>query len=375
MGAKSKVYFTTLKTSAENGLVDKMEKLCKSAGFDELQLADKLIAIKIHFGEPGNLAFLRHNYAARMAGMIRGLDGRPFLTDANTLYRGRRSDAVDHLLSASENGYTQLTCGCPVIIADGLRGYDHREIPVDGRHFRKAYIASAIAEADAVVSLNHFKGHVETGYGGAVKNIGMGSGSRVGKMEMHSSSAPRIAEENCVSCGACVSHCAYDAVTLNANRKAEIDPTRCVGCGQCVAVCNFYAARISWEHGGQQLGERVVEYAAAILKGKPHFHVNVITNVSPLCDCEDHNDIPLVPDIGILASCDPIAIDAASADLVTAAPAFPGSRLEEHLNGGDGRGTDKFSLLFPHARWRDILDYAAEMGLGNTEYELIHKEY
>ena len=348
----SDVYFTNFSTAGGIGLAGKMEKLADAAGIGGINMRDKLVAIKVHFGEPGNMAFLRHNY---------------------TLYKGERADAVRHLRAATENGYSETTLGCPVIIADGLRGHDHHAIKINLKHFKKAYIGSAIAEADVVLSLNHFKGHVETGFGGAIKNIGMGSGSRDGKNQMHSGSTPAIKAENCVGCGECVSHCAYSAITLNDARKAVIDKKICVGCGQCGAMCNFGAARIRWEHGGQALGERIAEYAMATLKNKDQFHINVISDVSPHCDCVEYNDIPIVPGVGILASRDSVAIDAASADLVTAAPINPASALDKYMDSHGGRGLDKFSLLTPEAHWKESLEYAESIGLGFVKYNLISK--
>jgi uncharacterized Fe-S center protein len=371
----SDVYFSDFSTAGGIGLAGKMERLSFAAGLRDIDFSDKLVALKVHFGEPGNLAFLRHNYAACVAKAVREMKGLPFVTDANTLYKGERADAARHLRAATENGYHEASLGCPVIIADGLRGHDHRVIDVNMKHFKKVYIASAIAEADVIISLNHFKGHVETGFGGAIKNIGMGGGSRDGKHQMHSGATPMIDRGHCTGCGQCVSHCAYDAITLDSSRKAKIDKKTCVGCGQCVAVCNFEAALISWDQGGQALGERISEYAAGALEGKEHFHINVITDVSPLCDCVGYNDIPIVPGIGFLASRDPVAIDAASVDLVTEAPINPSSALRKHIDESGGKGLDKFSLLAPEAHWQESLAYAESIGLGNVKYKLIRKNY
>lgn len=372
----AKVYFTDLHTSNRVNLLDKTEHLCRDAGFADIDMKDKLVAIKLHFGEPGNLAFLRHNYAARLARMIKKAGGLPFVTDANTLYKGERADAVRHLAAACGNGYNELTVGCPIIIADGLRGHDQREIEINLKHFKKAYIASAIAEADVIITLNHFKGHSETGFGGAIKNIGMGCGSRDGKNQMHSGATPEIRTTKCVGCGECVAHCAYSAINLGPDHKAVIDEKLCVGCGQCVAVCNYNAAVVRWDHGGQALGERVVEYAAAALKNKVHFHVNFIVDVSPLCDCPGHNDVPITPNIGILASPDPVAVDVASADLTTQAPANMDSKIAKHIHkNSDGVGVDKFTALYPHSNWKETMKYAESAGIGSISYELVTKKY
>lgn len=368
---KAKVYFTNLRTSNEMNLVEKMENVAVAAGLKKIPLKDKLVALKVHFGEPGNLSFLRHNYAARISHLVTDLKGKPFVTDANTLYKGERSNAYDHLKAAEQNGFTSATVGCPVLIADGLRGHDHREIPINLKHFDTALIASGIAEADVMISINHFKGHVAMGFGGAIKNIGMGCATRDGKNRMHSNSAPTIDRENCVGCGECVTHCAYNAIILDEERKAVINNEDCVGCGQCVSTCEFDAAQVTWQHGGNELAERVAEYALASVQGKEQLHISFILDVSPLCDCVGHNDIPIVSNIGILASTDCVALDMACVDLVNAAPINPDSCLAEYIDENGGRGLDKFTLLHPKGGWRQGLEYAEKIGLGTTQYELI----
>ncbi len=205
---KSKVYFTDLRTKPGLNLLDKLERLVKRAGIENIDFKNQFTAIKIHFGEPGNLAYLRPNYAAKIVSMIKELGGLVFLTDSNTLYSGRRANAVDHLLAAQENGFNPLSVGCNVIIADGIKGTDYREIEINEKYCKTAKIGAAIADADIIISMTHFKGHEMTGFGGVLKNLGMGSGSRGGKLEMHSASQPEIHKENCIGCGMCVKSCA-----------------------------------------------------------------------------------------------------------------------------------------------------------------------
>lgn len=238
----SKVYFTNLRTTPSSNLLDKMERLVKRAGIANIDFKNQFVAIKIHFGEPGNLAYIRPNYAARLVSLLRELGAKPFLTDCNTLYSGRRSNAVDHLQSAMENGFNPMSAGCNVIIADGVKGTDYREIEIDGQYCKAPKIGAAIADADIIISMNHFKGHEQAGFGGALKNLGMGCASVGGKLELHCASQPRIDTEACKGCNICVKHCAHDAIHLNNNRKAEIDYERCVGCGQCVALCQYDGA-------------------------------------------------------------------------------------------------------------------------------------
>ena len=317
----SKVYFSDLRTSPNSNLLDKMERLLKRAGIGNLPLKDSFTAIKIHFGEPGNLAYIRPNYAARMARLLRSLGAKPFLTDCNTLYSGRRSNAVDHLESAMENGFNPLSAQCQVIIGDGLKGTDYREVPIEGAEYCPTpKIGAAIVDADAIISMNHFKGHEQAGFGGALKNLGMGCASVGGKLELHASSQPKIQQANCIGCNICVKHCAHDAIHLNAERKAEIDYTKCVGCGQCVALCQHDAAVVSDWDTSEHLNYKIAEYTKAVLKDKPHFHISFVMNVSPECDCWNHNDAAIVPDLGMLASADPVALDMACADLVMKAP-------------------------------------------------------
>ena len=368
----AKVYFTNLRASAKCNLLDKMERLVKKAGLFSIDFNKKFVAIKLHFGEPGNLAYLRPNYTARMAQLLRQEGAKPFLTDSNTLYSGGRSNAVDHIEGAMENGFNPISAQCPVIIADGLKGTDFREIPLNGKFCKAPKIGTAIVDADILISMNHFKGHEQTGFGGALKNIGMGSASVGGKQELHSSSQPVIVVSSCNSCNTCVKFCAHDAVHLNKDRKAVIDYAKCIGCGQCIALCQYGAAIAASDESAENLGYKIAEYTKAVLDGKPHFHVNFIMNVSPDCDCWNHNDAAIVPDIGIAASFDPVALDYACAKLVIQAPALPGSRLAERSDGDDCVDKDKFRLIHPHVKWESGLRYAEEIGIGTMEYELIH---
>ncbi|MDL2309793.1 DUF362 domain-containing protein [Parabacteroides sp. OttesenSCG-928-B22] len=368
----SKVYFTNLRTNPSNNLLQKMERLVKKSGIESIDFNKQFVAIKIHFGEPGNLAYLRPNYAARIANLLRSLGGKPFLTDSNTLYSGGRSNAVDHLRSAMENGYNPISAQCDIIIADGLKGTDYREIPIDGEYCKAPKIGAAIADADIIISMNHFKGHEQAGFGGALKNLGMGCASVGGKLELHAASQPAIDTENCIGCNICAKYCAHDAVHLQ-NRKAVIDYDACVGCGQCVALCQYDAAVLGEGDTSERLNYKIAEYTKAVLKDKPHFHISFIMNVSPECDCWNHNDAAIVPDLGIAASFDPVALDKACADLVMGAPALSNNRVtdacphDHHMHEGE----DKFRLIHPDTEWKKGLEYAEKIGLGRQAYELI----
>jgi uncharacterized Fe-S center protein len=298
--------------------------------------------------------------------LVKELGGMPFLTDANTLYSGRRANAIDHLKAAYENGYNPLVTGCNVIIADGLKGTEYREIVINQKHCKSAKIGSAIADADIVISLNHFKGHELTGFGGALKNLGMGSGSRGGKLEMHSSSKPRIKKKNCVSCGICIKSCSQKAIAFDADKKAQIDDSKCIGCGQCIAMCQYGAVQFLWDSKSDTCSEKIAEYAYAVVKDKPHFHINFVLDVSPNCDCWAVNDAPIIPSLGIAASFDPVALDKACVDMVNAAAPLANSVLTDNKYS-EG---DKFSCVHANTDWKQGLAHAEEIGIGSREYEL-----
>ncbi|MDR1645701.1 MAG: DUF362 domain-containing protein [Tannerellaceae bacterium] len=367
----SKVYFTNLRTTPSSSLPAKMERLARRAGIETIDFNRQYVAIKIHFGEPGNLAYIRPNYAARLATLLQSLGGKPFLTDSNTLYSGGRSNAVDHLQSAMENGFNPISAKCNVIIADGVKGADYREIPLDGQYCRAPKIGAAIADADIVISMNHFKGHEQSGFGGALKNLGMGSASVAGKLELHSASQPVTDPAACTGCRICQKHCAHDAIHVGPDRKAVIDYDRCTGCGQCVALCQYEGVVMGEGDTSERLNCKIAEYAQAVLKDKPSFHLSFVMNVSPNCDCWNHNDAAIIPDLGILASFDPVALDQACADLVTEAPALSGSALKEKYPHDCLEGQDKFQLVHPDTHWQAGLAHGEKIGLGTRSYKLI----
>ncbi len=365
---KSTVFWSDLRTSPSLTILQKLDRLLREAGMSLLDLNDKFAAMKIHLGEPGNMATIRSPYVAVVSALVRELGGKPFLTDANTLYSGRRHNAYDHLRAGYSNGYSYDATGCDIIIADGIKGNDFVEMPVTGGvHCAVARIGCAVAEADAVISLNHFKGHELTGFGGALKNLGMGAASRSGKKFLHEVSHPVIHRDACVGCSACVDNCASKAIVLDSEGKAVIDHDLCVGCCQCVAVCQYSAARASEGNASRVCSERISEYVEAILHGKPHFHVNFVMNVSPNCDCWANNDAPVVADIGIFASADPVALDQACVDAVNAAPPIGGTALTDREYSGSG---EKFGHIHPDTDWSAGLDHAARLGIGTRTYEL-----
>ena len=374
MAEKAKVYFTDFRCpSWRENLPQKLARLMMTAGFGDIDMEGKFVAIKMHFGEPGNLAFLRPNYAKVVADVVKSLGGVPFLTDCNTLYPGRRKNALEHLDAAYENGFSPLSTGCQVIIGDGLRGNDDVEVPVEGAEYiQTAKIGKAIMEADVIISLSHFKGHEQTGFGGAIKNLGMGCGSRRGKMEQHAQGKPMVAPRRCVGCRRCATQCAHGAITFGEDRKASIDWDKCVGCGRCIAVCNTDAIRPGNDAAMEELGCRMAEYAKAVVDGRPQFHISLVIDVSPYCDCHGENDLPIVPDVGMFASFDPVALDQACADACGKQPPIPGSHLDEQMHReGFCDKHDHFINSMPDTDWRVCLAHCEKIGIGTRSYELV----
>lgn len=368
----SKVYFTDMRALPGTNLQQKLVRLIKKAGMEQIDFSRKFVAIKIHFGEPGNLSFLRPNFAKSVADTVKELGGMPFLTDCNTLYVGRRKNALDHIDAAYENGYSPFSTGCQILIADGLKGTDELDVPVvGGEYVTAAHIGRAIMDADIFISLNHFKGHEGAGFGGALKNIGMGSGSRAGKMDMHCAGKPDVHPSQCRSCGVCAKNCAHSAISFDGAGKASINHDRCVGCGRCIGACNFDAIRNNNDSANDEMNCKIAEYSKAVLDGRPSFHINIVNQVSPYCDCHSENDTAIIPDVGMFASFDPVALDVACADACNKMPVLPGSLLDDQLKQhGDGHH-DHFCNTFPTTNWRSCVEHAEKIGLGNQGYELI----
>ncbi len=372
---KSKVYFTDFRTQAfGDSLPTKLKKLIKRAGIGQIDMDGKFVAIKMHFGELGNISFLRPNYAKAVADVTKELGGNPFLTDCNTLYPGSRKNALEHLYCAWENGFTPLTVGCPVLIGDGLKGTDDIAVPVvGGEYLKEAKIGRAVMDADIFISLTHFKGHEMTGFGGAIKNIGMGCGSRAGKKDMHNNGKPQIEEEACRGCMRCQRECANDALKFDPEtRKMHVDWEKCVGCGRCLGSCNFDAIAFTTSSAISELNCRMAEYTKAVIDGRPHFHISLIVDVSPNCDCHGENDAPILPNIGMFASFDPLALDQACADACLAATPLPHSQLSDNMCSADFVDHhDHFVNSRPDAEWRTCLAHAERIGIGTRSYELI----
>ncbi len=361
----STVYFMNLRGAMGYNLLDKTRKLFQWSGFAANISQQDKVAVKLHFGEEGNTAFLPPMYARVIVEEIREIGGKPFLIDTNTLYKGSRSNAIDHLEVAIRNGFSYATVGAPVVIGDGLIGKDFVREKVDGKHFTQVKIAAGFHHADAVVNLTHFTGHELFGFGGALKGIGMGCAAPSGKQEMHSDVLPVVRTEKCTMCGKCYEWCPVDAIEWEEGTAALILEEKCIGCGECTVSCNFNAIAVNWKTDPSVTLEKTAEYVAGALKNKKGkcLFFNYLINISPDCDCFDFNDPPFVADVGILASTDPVAIDQAAVDLVNGAQGLAGSKLE------DLQAEDKIKAV-TGIGWQPILEHAEELGIGSRKYAL-----
>jgi len=366
----SDVYFWNLRATLKAPFHKRMRSLLKALGAHKVINDGDLAAIKIHFGEEGVTGFLRPLWVKTIIDFVLEAGGKPFLTDASTLYVGQRGEAVSHHMCAARHGWDPLVMGAPVIIADGLKGDEEKAIPINGKHIEDAYIASGIASADFLISVNHFKGHELAGYGGALKNIGMGCASKKGKMLQHCTTGPTLKQDECIGCGACVKVCRPQALYLDEETgKSATNEELCVGCGGCFVACKHGALEVNWKTGVQEFLERMMEYTLGVVKtkNKPCLHINFVMDVVPDCDCVGFTDAPICPDIGILASFDPVAVDQASMDLVNEAPPLYPSQLPFGVVPGQA----KFSAIHEHVPKDFGLEYAEEIGLGSREYKLV----
>lgn len=345
-GEKPRIFF--LPWEERERLPDLLER---SGAADHFR-AGELCAVKTHFGEKGTDGYIRPDLVRPVLSFLRRQKVRPFLTDTNTIYHGQRSDAVGHLAVAAEHGFSQTRLQVPVIIADGLCGDEFEEVEVGGTHFQRVKIAAGIRRAASLMVLSHFKGHLLAGFGGAIKNLGMGCGARLGKFEMHSGAAPTVAAEACDGCGVCIVRCAHGALELRDGR-VHLDASACAGCGECVVACGSNALSITWSQGTSAVQERFAEYAAGAVKGRRAFFLNFLNRITPNCDCQSRGETPLLPDVGVLASSDPVAVDQASLDLVVE------------------RAGDVFRTAHPEIDGTVQLAHAEQQGLGRRVYDLI----
>jgi len=373
---KTGVYFADL-SAAGKTILDKLSVLLDRTDLKGKIREKDLVAIKLHFGEKGNTAFVRPIFLRRVVDRVKEYKGKPFLTDTNTLYRGGRQEAISHLTTAYQHGFAYSVIDAPILIADGLRGNSAVHVKIDRPFFKTVSIARDIHMADVLIGVTHFTGHELSGFGGTLKNLGMGCASREGKLSQHSNISPQVKEKTCNGCKRCLARCAYDAILMKSLEKgvekqsmvASIDPKKCVGCGECILTCPTGAVQIQWNEAVPLFQKKMVEYAygAVHKKKEKALYLNFLTQVSPACDCYGHSDTPIVNDVGILASEDPVAIDQASVDLVNQQSGNHASKLPKNWENGE----DKFRALYPEVDWSIQLSYAEEIGLGTRDYELV----
>ena len=364
----SRVFFADMRAGARENLFAKIGRLMKEAGVEDAVAPGDLVAVKVHFGERGNHTFVRPIFVRRVVDEIKGCQGKPFLTDSSTLYPGERKEAVSALTCAIENGFAYAVVGAPLIMLDGIKGHNAKDVQVDGEILKTVNIGAEILEADSLVAVSHFKCHELTGFGGALKNLGMGCSSRTGKMQQHSTVAPKVGERFCNGCELCLKSCAHAAIAI-IEGKAQIDPAACVGCSRCITACQRKAINIQWNESAALVMRKMAEYAKGALHGKKGktLFLNFITQVSPACDCYGHADAPIVNDIGICASTDPVALDQACADLVNNAR----GNQDTALASGHEPGGDKFRGVHPDIDWEVQLEHAEKIGVGSRKYELV----
>ncbi|MFQ6082149.1 MAG: DUF362 domain-containing protein [Candidatus Aminicenantia bacterium] len=352
---KAKVYFIPVQKEEDQVTISKKaEKLFIESGLEVKFDKDDFLAIKIHFGEKGNTGFVKPEWLKEIISRINLKTRNAFFTDSNTLYQGNRADAVSHLKIAKEHGFDIESTGLPVIIADGLVGRDYEEVEINQKYFRTVKVARTIFNADSILSIAHLTGHLLTGFGGAIKNIGLGCASRTGKLEQHSDIKPRINHLRCNGCQICSNFCPTGTIFFE-NEKAVIIEEKCIGCGECLAVCKTGAVRINWDEDSLRVQEKMAEYALGILKSKKQSgFINFLLKVTKDCDCMAKEQPAIVGDIGLLASTDPVAIDLASVELTN-----------------QTAGEDLFRKIYSEIDWKVQLEYGAKIGLGSIKYELI----
>ena len=372
---KSNVFFADLRVHSAKNQLDRLNILLDRTDLKGKVREKDLVAIKLHFGEKGNTAFIQPFFVRRIVEHVKRYRGEPFLTDTNTLYTGARSEAVSHLAIAFQHGFAYSVVDAPVIIADGLRGNSAVRVRIDKALFKAVPIAHEISMADVLLCVTHFTGHDLSGFGGALKNLGMGCASREGKLRQHSTISPRVKEKSCSSCKRCLQGCPAEAISMitpEVEKKravALIDPKKCIGCGECILTCPTGAIQVQWNETAGLFQKKMAEHACGAVqkkKGKA-VYLNFLTQVTPGCDCNHFSDTPIVNDVGILASEDPVAIDQASVDLVNQEEGNKSSRLRKNW----GAGEDKFRGVYPDVDWSIQLAYGEEIGLGTREYELI----
>ena len=326
----------------------------QAAGFGELAGQGEMVALKTHFGEKGNEYYVPMEFMQPIIDSIRGNGGKPFFVETSALYRGQRSNAVDHFRTAMSHGFDPGASGCPLIFVDGLKGNYHIEVEVNLKHFDSVAVAGDFTLVPSALILTHATGHDLAGFGGAIKNVAMGLASRAGKLRQHEAGKPDVIEDKCIACGTCARYCPVDAIEIREN--AVIDHDVCIGCGQCLAVCPKNAIGFSWSESPEHFNEKMAEVAYGIMEGHAGGvgYLTYVWNVTDDCNCAGKQMDRICPDIGIVASSDPVAVDQATIDLI--------DRSQDR---------DVFGELWPESHYDAQLSHGEAIGLGSRSYELI----
>ncbi|MCK4302959.1 MAG: DUF362 domain-containing protein [Candidatus Eisenbacteria sp.] len=352
----ARVYFCRIGdwTDLEH-VASRLSTLLEKAPILNALKTDDLVGIKLTFGEAGNRGHAPAPLIRRLVEIIRNRRGIPFLTETNTLYNGRRKNSVDHLEVAREHGFTHETVGAPIILSDGILGREHYDVEIQGKHTRTAHLAPSVRDMDFLVGVAHLTGHMVEGFGGAVKNIGMGLASRAGKLDQHSSVSPSVKQQICNACLACFRACPAGAISETPT-AVTIDPEACIGCAECISVCPEGAIQIDWSRETAQVQEATAEYGLAVVRALRHgvAFINLLNHITKQCDCVGRTDEILAPDIGILGATDPVAIDQASIDLTC-----------------EAAGRDVFKEAWPRIDALVQIRHGETLGLGSRRYEIV----
>jgi uncharacterized protein len=357
---KTKVYFAPVPDGASPAeQAEALGRALLATGFMKRLAQRDFVAIKLHVGEKNNITHLRPELAAKIVALVDKAKGQPFLTDTSTLYKSQRDNAIRHAMHAHAHGFGIEAVGAPFFALDGLSGTHEREVEVNGELNRTVKVAGEVLLADAIVVLAHATGHIGCGLGAAIKTVGMGLASRAGKMRQHSTISPKIDPKECTGCGKCRKWCPADAITSREVEKGQVSfivKDKCIGCGECLAVCRFSAVEFNWGSQSPALQKSMVEHAAGALRGfgDKAVHINVMTDMTRECDCMNIRQKKLIPDLGIIASNDIVAVDQAALDLTAKA-----------------HGKDLSRLAYPRLNPSIQLEHAVKMGLGEREYELV----
>ncbi|GAK61430.1 4Fe-4S ferredoxin, iron-sulfur binding domain protein [Candidatus Vecturithrix granuli] len=353
---ESAVYFLAVPDGADVGRqAAAMKKLYKASQAADIIQKEDMVAIKVHVGEQHNTTHVRSELIKEIVNKVKGKGGQPFLTETSTLYRGQRENAIKHLLHAYQHGFSIETLGAPFIMADGLAGNTEHEVQIDAELHERVNVAREILVADALIAVSHPTGHPGSGLGACIKNLGMGLASRMGKMRQHSAMKPEVKPDKCTFCRKCMRWCPEDAI-IERESKAFIVQEKCIGCGECIAVCRFGAVSFDFASESAFLQKSMAEHAYGVVKDKPGkcFYFNVLIDMTKGCDCYSTKQEKCIPDIGILASCDPVAIDMATLDLTTRA-----------------NGQSLAEISAPHLNALIQLQHAEKIGMGSMKYQLI----